>query len=162
MITLRRAESCDIELFRNMFNLMHAELKQFTREIGDMDEQGYFDAHACDAYFAGEECAQGYVIMSDERICGIVTETSAPYVKPGCDYCLQEIYILPHMRGQGIGSGACKALFSAYPGRWCCIVLTNNVRGMKFAQDVLLDGNSLVARGQLDDESIYIEFDVTE
>lgn len=161
MITLRRAENRDRVLLGNMFNLMHAELKQYTREIGDMDEHGYFDASASDAYFADEDCAQGYVIMSDELICGIITMTSAPYVKPGCGYCLQELYVMPHLRGQGIGSAACKALFSAYPGRWCCIVLTGNVHGMKFAQDVLLDGNIFVSRGQLDDESIFIEFEVS-
>ena len=44
MTQLRPAKEADRELLRNMFNLMHAELAPFTRELHSVDERGYFDA----------------------------------------------------------------------------------------------------------------------
>lgn len=160
MTQLRPAVARDRELLRNMFNLMHAELAPFMRELTDIDENGYFDASAADAYLAGDERARAYFIMENERTAGVIAMTSAPYAKPGCDYCLQEIYVLPHMRGQGAASAACRALLSAYLGRWCCIALTNNVRGLKFCEDVLVAQGSLIASARLDDESAFFEFNV--
>ena len=143
-----------------MFNLMHAELAPFTRELHSVDERGYFEPTAADAYLAGEDCARAYVILEEGRTAGIVAMTAAPYAKPGCDYCLQEVSVLPHMRGQGVASAACQALLNAFPGRWCCIALTNNVRGLKFCQDVLIAQGRLIASGRLDDESAFFEFEV--
>ena len=99
MTQLRPAKEADRELLRNMFNLMHAELAPFTRELHSVDERGYFEPAAADAYLAGEDCARAHVILEEGRTAGIVAMTAAPYAKPGCDYCLQEVYVLaPHAR----------------------------------------------------------------
>ena len=46
MTQLRPAKEADRELLRNMFNLMHAELAPFTRELHSVDGRGYFEPAA--------------------------------------------------------------------------------------------------------------------
>ena len=76
MTQLRPAKEADRELLRNMFNLMHAELAPFTRELHSVDERGYFEPAAADAYLAGEDCARAHVILEEGRTAGIVAMTA--------------------------------------------------------------------------------------
>lgn len=160
MIALRPAAPGDLELYRNLLNILHSESAPFTRELDGVDARGYFDYSAAEPYFSGEEGVMPFIIELDGRTAGLAAVTCAPYAKPGCDFCLQELMVLPRFRGQGVATQACRLLARAHPGRWCLIALTGNVRAVKFCQDMIASLGRLECCGRLDDESAYFEFTV--
>lgn len=81
-----------------------------------------------------------------------------PYVKPGCDFCIQELFVLGLYRGKDIASGACLYLLEKYKGNYCVIVLKENHRAMKFWRKFIDNNATLIVEQELDKKSIVFEF----
>ena len=132
MIQLVKAQEKDKELYRNIFNMYQNELSQYSDEFQELDEKGYFCANTVDIYFENIESVIPYIVMAENHIIGILVLTKPPYVKQGFDYCIQEFFLIGNSRGKGIADAVLHELSRMYPGKYCFIVLNNNLRAIKF------------------------------
>jgi predicted acetyltransferase len=158
MIELRTAENKDKELYRNMFNMLHNDISPYNNELLEVDEKGYFDKDTIECYFNGDENVFPYVITYNNKIAGCVVISKPPYVKPGCDFCIQELFVLGLYRGKDIASGACLYLLEKYKGKYCVIVLKENHRAMKFWRKFIDNNATMILEEELDKKSIVFEF----
>lgn len=132
MLQLKQADKSCKELFRNIFNMYQNELSQYFEEYQTVDEKGYFDYNAVDVYFEGNEAVIPYVIMADENVAGIVVLSKAPFTKEGCDYCIQELFLIGFYRGKGVAESCLGMLFQQHKGKYCLSVLSKNQRAISF------------------------------
>lgn len=158
MIELKIAKNKDKELYRNMFNMLHNDISQYNNELLEIDEDGYFDKDTIECYFASNENVFTYVIMYNNKIAGCVVISKPPYAKPGCDFCIQELFVLGLYRGKDVASGACIHLLEKYKGRYCVIVLKENNRAMKFWRKLIDKKAIMIGEEELDEKSIVFEF----
>ena len=133
---VRAATAADKELFKNLFNVYHSELGLYCSEFQDVDGNGYFDNHYVDQYFSDDKSLLPLVIEHDNRIGGVAVVSIPPYCAPGCDFCLQEFFIVGYYRGTGVAEAAARAIFGLFGGRFCAATLSNNDHAVDFLRRV--------------------------
>lgn len=136
MVEIELAGEGQKELLRNFFNVYQGELSQYSKDFQAMDQNGYFDYSTVDEYFTGDEAILPYLIKKNHQFIGFCILTTAPYVKSGCDYCIQEFYIIGYHRGKGIAMEACNCIMKRYQGTYCLLVLAANKRAFAFWKKV--------------------------
>lgn len=160
MINLRIATDKDKELYRNLFNMYHNDLAPYCDDLTEVDEEGYYDKQAVDCYFNGDENIIPYVIMKNDKAVGVIVLTKPPYVKLGCDYCIQEFFVLNSFRGKNVAEEVCKQLTDKYTGKYCLIVLNKNTRAINFWRKFTDKYTAKMSEGKLDEQSIIMEFSI--
>jgi predicted acetyltransferase len=158
MVELRIAETNDKELYRNMFNMYQNDLSAYNNELSELDDNGYFDRETVECFFDGNKSVLPYVILKDNKIAGCVLFSKPPFVKPGCDYCIQELFVLGLYRGKGVAADACSKLFKEFKGRYCILVLKENQRAIKFWTKLINKNGIMIGEGVFDEKGIYFEF----
>ena len=152
----------DREVFRNLFNLYQHDLSMIADFLfPTVDERGFYDYETIEEYFASNALCQGklfmYLITADGNIAGFCLLTQAPYViKAGCDYCINEFFIIGSYRKKGIAREACKVIFERHPGRYCFEVIDSNVRAKSFwkklvtelGTDVVTENETVIENGE--------------
>ncbi len=157
MTELIRATAADREFYRNVFNMYQNELSQYFDEYRQLDERGYFDRETVDTYFEGSESIVPYIVLHNGKRVGIVVITSPPYTRAGCDWCIQEMFLICSCRGSGVAAAVCEKLFSLHPGRYCLAALSQNKRAVRFWQSL----TQRVSTGVLvssDERDTFFEF----
>lgn len=135
-VSVRVAKQTDKELFKNLLNIYHNELGLYCGEFQDVDENGYFDNHAADAYFSGDKSILPLIILYDERVIGFAVVTVPPYSYGENDFCLQEFFIVGYYRGSGVSDIAVKQIVSLFQGKFCAAALKNNKYSVNFLRRV--------------------------
>jgi predicted acetyltransferase len=139
--------------FNNLFNLYHHDLSVYIPDMYSfVNEDGFYDRNATDKFFDNSNSLVPYIIRCDEKIAGLLVFSRPPFVKPGCDYCIQELFVLNNYRGKGIAEEACKVLFNENSGRYCALVITNNIRAMKFWKNLIVKNATLISQEKYTDE----------
>jgi predicted acetyltransferase len=133
--TVRVATAADKELYKNLFNIYHNELGIYCSEFQDVDNNGYFDNHYVEQYFSGNNALMPMVIEYDERIVGFAVVSIPPFCAPGCDFCLQELFVVGYYRGSGVATAAVNEIFNLFHGRFCAASLSNNERALTFLRN---------------------------
>ncbi len=131
-VQIRVASKSDENLFKNLFNMYYNELGMYCAEFQDVDENGYFDTHAAEPYFSGDGSIMPIVITYLDRTVGFAVLTVPPYTAEGCDFCIQEFFVVGYYRGKGVAKAAAQKLLSLFPGRYCAAVQNLNERGKGF------------------------------
>lgn len=134
-IQIRVARAGDKELFKNLLNAYHNELGIYCSEFQDVDDNGYFDVHAADAYFSNDKSVLPFIITADDRNIGFAVVTIPPYTYDGSDFCLQEFFIVGFYRGKGVAELAAKKIISLFPGRFCAAALKNDSHATNFLRN---------------------------
>lgn len=162
MIKLKVATIENKECYKNLFNILHNDISPYNDELKDVDENGYFDEQAVDVYFENNESVIPYLIYSDEKIAGAVVLSKPPYVKPGCDYCIQELVILGLYRGKSVAEEAISSIFKEYnnKGKYCVIVLKENKRAMGFWSKIINKYGVLDESIDLNEKTIAYTFNL--
>lgn len=160
MINLRVATGTDKELYRNLFNMYHNDLAPYCDDLVEVDEEGYYDKEAVECYFNKDENIIPYVIMKNDKVVGVIVLTKPPYVKKGCDYCIQEFFVLSPLRGKNVAEEVCKQLTDKYPGKYCLSVLNKNTRAINFWRKFIDKYATKESEVKLDEQSIVIEFSI--
>ena len=135
MITLHAIDENSKELFRQLFNLYHHDLALLDPSLFPaIDDKGFYDYTAIEEYFNPEirDKIFLYLIRCDDGIAGFCVISQAPYVKTGCDYCIQEFFITGNRRRQGLGREACQTLFTRHQGRYSLYVIEENITAQTF------------------------------
>lgn len=140
--SVRPATAADKELFKNLFNAYHCELGLYCSEFQDVDNNGYFDNHYVDQYFSDDKSLLPLVIEYDERTVGIAVVSIPPYCAPGCDFCLQEFFVVGYYRGSGVAEAAARRIFELFGGRFCAATLSNNEHAIDFLRRVFSPFNA--------------------
>lgn len=141
-IAVRIATEEDKELYKNFVNMYHNELGLYCSEFQDVDGNGYFDNHYVDSYFCGDKSVMPLVITADGANVGFTVLTVSPYCIEGCDFCIQEFFIVGYYRGTGVAQAAAESVFSLFKGRYCSAVLANNERAITFFRSIF-EGKNL-------------------
>lgn len=134
-VTLQAIREHDKEVLRHLFNLWHHDLAMMDCSLfPNVDDKGFYDYTAIEEYFENEIQDQLFVyfVRYNHALAGFCIISKPPYVKAGCDYCIQEFFITGNYREKGIGSEACKAIFSKHPGRYCLSIIDNNLKAKSF------------------------------
>lgn len=160
MINLRIAGVKDKELYRNLFNMYHNDLAPYCDDLIEVDDEGYYDKQAVECYFNEDENIIPYVLMRNDKAVGVIVLTRPPYVKSGCDYCIQEFFVLNSFRGKNVAEEVCKQLIDEYKGKYCLTVLNKNTRAINFWKKFTDKYASKVSEGKYDEQSIIMEFSV--
>ena len=147
------------EVFRNLFNLYHHDLSIIDGSLfSNIDQRGFYDYTAVEEYFNADirDKVFVYLIYNNGNIAGFCVITKAPYVKKGCDYCIQEFFVIGSYRKKGIGSEVCKAIFAKHPGRYCLRIIENNIIA-KFFWMKLIDavGAEVVIENSENNDTVY-------
>lgn len=132
MIALRAAQRRDKALIRNIFNMYQNELSAYNEKLNYLDAQGYFDVNTVNDILPFGNGVYPYIITDDGRNAGIILITYAPYVLKGCDFCVQELFIIAKLRGGGAAGEAVRAALKGRTGRWCLSVYQKNLRARAF------------------------------
>ena len=157
-IKLRIIEEDDREVFRNLFNLYQHDLSMIADFLfPTVDKRGFYDYETIEEYFSSSALSQGklfmYLIIVDDNIAGFCLLTKAPYViKAGCDYCINEFFIIGSYRRKGIAREACKVIFKQHPGRYCFEVIDNNDRAKSFWKKLIAEVGTDVV---IEDEVVF-------
>ena len=135
-IRLQIIDKSHKEILRNLFNLYQHDLSKIDASLfPNVDQRGFYDYETVEEYFnhkALHDQLLVYLIICEGNVAGFCVITKAPYVKQGCDYCIQEFFIIGSYRKKGIASETCKVLFNKYPGRYCLEVLAGNIKAKFF------------------------------
>lgn len=148
--------------FDNLFYLYHHELSIYIPELYPfVDEEGYYDRKATDDFYnKPNSVIEPYIIRCDTKIAGVMVFSRPPYVKPGCDYCIQELFLLNNYRRKGIAEEACKILLNEYPGRYCIQVITENLKAMKFWNKLITKNGTLISQEKYSNILTTFEFNI--
>ena len=108
-ILLEKVTDSTQSAFVNLFNLYHHNRSKFLPDLyPSVDEEGYSDkANTLATLAVSPNKAQSYLIRYMGKIAGVIVFSLTPFVKPGCDYCIQDIFILNNYRGKGRRRGIC-------------------------------------------------------
>ena len=135
-IKLHLIDGSDKEVLRNLFNLYHHDLSIIDNSLfPTVDQRGFYDYTAIEEYFHNEFLRDElfvYLIRYSGNIAGFCVISKAPYVKSGCDYCIQEFFITGNYRKKSLGSETCKFVFNKHPGRYCLQIIGNNIKAKSF------------------------------
>ena len=161
-IALERVKDSDKLLFANLFNLYHHDRAKFFPELYTaVDEEGYYDkAVVAELLAEPPDKVQSFFIKYGDNVAGLVVLVMPPYVKPGCDYGILEIFVLNNFRGKGIARGVCKLLFNKFPGRYCAMVAENDVDALGFWDKIIPASGNLLGREKNKEELIVFEWTV--
>lgn len=140
-IKVRVATEADKTLYKNLVNIYHNELGLYCAEFQDVDDNGYFDNHYVDSYFCGDKAVMPLIITADGATVGFAVVTVSPYCIEGCDFCIQEFFLVGYYRGTGAAKAAAEEIFSLFKGRYCAAVLSNNDRAIEFFRSIFEDKN---------------------
>ena len=148
--------------FINLFNLYHHDLAEYIPDFYQtLDEEGYYDRGAVlEILEMPPNEVQPYIIRHMDKIAGLVVLTFPPYVKPGCDYCILEIFVANSHRGKGIARAACRILFNEFPGRYCIQVLQSNTLALAYWDSLIAREGRLIQRYNDKESLITYEFEV--
>ena len=108
------------------------------------------------------EQVQLYLIRCDGNISGMTVFTLSPFVKPGCDYCIVDIFVLNNYRGRGIASSVCRLLFKEHPGRYCIEVAENDNVALEYWDNLIAKEGHLIERIKNKESLIVYEFEITK
>lgn len=133
-VTLHHADQGDKEVLRNLLSLYLHDLSEFLDTI-EVNETGRFEFDVLDMYFESP-IFHPILLRVDGQLAGFILLTEAPYVKPGCDYCIQEFFIVKTYRGQGVGTQAVGELYRIFPGTYFLVVLEKNQVALHFWRTV--------------------------
>lgn len=135
-VEVKIATEKDRELFKNLLNMYHSELGLYCAEFQDVDDNGYFDAHAADSFLSGDRSVMPIVITAEGRNVGLAVLTVEPYCPSGYEFCIQELYVVGYYRGKGVAEEALGRIFAILPGRYCAAVQKENGRAIKFFKKI--------------------------
>lgn len=160
MIDLKLATDKDKELYRNLFNMYHNDLAPYCDDLVEVDDEGYYDKQGVECYFNEDENIIPFVITKNDKVIGVIVLTRPPYVKSGCDYCIQEFFILNSHRGKNVAEEVCKQLTEKYAGKYCLMVLNKNTRAINFWRKFTDKYASNIIEGKQDEQGIFMVFSI--
>lgn len=129
-VELHPIEMEEKEVLRNLLSLYLHDLSEFLETI-EISENGRFEFDGLDLYFEGPVFHPMFIRI-DGELAGFILMTEIPYVKLGCDYCIQEFFIMKKYRGKGIAIEAVRQLYQRFPGKFCLMVLEKNLLALHF------------------------------
>ncbi|MDF2538259.1 MAG: hypothetical protein K0S76_1280 [Herbinix sp.] len=129
-ITLRFAAPEEKLIIHNLYSLYLHDLSEFTDDI-EPDEQGLLLWDSEDLYWE-KPSLHPFLIFAQEKPIGFILLSEPPYVKEGCNYCIQEFFILRKYRNKGVGKKAVNQLLQNYKGIYCIIILERNTNALSF------------------------------
>lgn len=119
----------DRHILANLYPLYLHDLSEYLEM--DVDGEGKFDCSPVDLFWK-EKNLYPLLIRANHQIAGFILVSGPPYVKPGCDYCIQEFFILKKYRRKGIGMRAANKAFSLFQGKYCLLVISKNEPALHF------------------------------
>ena len=131
-ISIRPAELRDKTLIKNIFNLYQNELSIYSDDFGYLDENGYFAPETADEILPFGDGVFPYIVLESGRPVGFVMATDASYAPDGCDYCLEELFLIRKMRGKGAAGQAVNLVMQDRSGRWALEVYEQNAAALSF------------------------------
>lgn len=160
MIKIKLAGKENKELYKNFFNILQNEFSEYNDEFCKVDEQGYFSKDTVDVYFKGDEKILPYLIYENDNVAGLVVLTKSPFTKKGCDFCIQEIFMLNYYRHKNISTEACKQLFDTYKGKYCLMVFKENKKAVNFWNKIIINYGNNCIKEDIDSQMTTYEFDI--
>ena len=158
MVQIKSAVEEDRELYRNMFNMYQNDLSAYFDDFYEVDKNGYYDYNTIDEYFVDDNSITPFIIEYEKRSVGVLVLTTSPYVKQGCDYCIQEFFLLGYYRGKGIAEQVCKELFNKFHGKYCILVLNKNKRAICFWEKITAKNATFLSKTESDKNAVIYEF----
>ncbi|MTI68110.1 MAG: GNAT family N-acetyltransferase [Firmicutes bacterium] len=138
-ITIDIADLREKDVIRNLYTLYLHDLSQFTDD-NDIDENGVFIWDSEELYWE-KNSLYPLIVKYKDKVIGFLLFSEPPYVKEGCDYCIQEFFILRKYREKGLGREVINILFKKYKGRYSLLVLENNKKALKFWRNIYKQNN---------------------
>ncbi|MTI71357.1 MAG: GNAT family N-acetyltransferase [Firmicutes bacterium] len=138
-ITIDIADLREKSVIKNLYNLYLHDLSQFTDD-NDIDENGVFIWDSEELYWE-KNSLYPLIVKYKDKVIGFLLLSEPPYVKEGCDYCIQEFFILRKYREKGLGREVINILFKKYKGRYSLLVLENNKKALKFWRNTYKQNN---------------------
>lgn len=148
----------DKETFRTLLNLYHHDLAQLRPSLFPaVDDSGFYDYTAVEEFFRDDifDDLSLYWVRHHGHLAGFIVLSKPPYVKEGCDYCIQEFFIVGSYRKTGVGGSACKKVFLQHPGRYCLRIIQENALALSFwKKQIERVGKDIVCES--DDDITYL------
>jgi len=152
---LRPVNENDANLIENLYNLYRNDLSDYCDDFQYLDGQGYFDKGISKEVLPFGEGVETYIIEDFGCPAGLVMVTDSSYALEGCDYCLQEMYLIRPARRKGLATKVMQQLLSQKQGRWCLSVYKRNLPAKTFWEKLIRENAVLVysvpsAEGMID------------
>lgn len=157
-MTLRPVNDGDGTLIENLYNLYRNDLSDYCPDFRYLDSEGYFDKGIADEVLPFGGGVETYIIEDFGCPAGLVMVTDSTYALEGCDYCIQEMYLIRPARHKGLGTEVIKRLLSEKPGKWCLSVYRRNVPAKIFWEKTIRENAVLVYSVPGQDDMIDMVF----
>ncbi|WDV47391.1 GNAT family N-acetyltransferase [Clostridiaceae bacterium M8S5] len=128
-VNVKLQKCTDKDIIMNLYPLYLHDLSHYNKE--DVNEKGKYEYDEINLYWQKDNM-HPLLIKVNDCIAGFVLLTERVYVRKGCDYCIQEFFVLRRYRKVGIGQKVFKELIKQFKGRYCLLVLKENVTALKF------------------------------
>lgn len=163
-VKLEKVTNSNKTAFINLFNLYHHDRAKFLPGMySSVDEEGYYDKdNSLSTLEMPAEKVQSYLVKYTDKIAGLIVFAFPPFVKPGCDYCIVDIFILNNYRGKGIAGDACRLLFNKFPGRYWIQVINSDNYALRYWDNLISREGSLIVRDRYDELLIEYEFETAK
>lgn len=146
------------EILSNLLSLYLHDLSEFSSEI-TISQNGLYEFDAIDEYLSKTNL-HALLIKVDNNIAGFILLSESPYVKEGCDLCIQEFFILKNYRRNGIGNMALNLLYKKYIGKYCLMIMGKNIIALNFWRNSHKLNNISFEEGILPSDGYYHVFSV--
>ena len=81
-----------------------------------------------------------YVVRAEGNPAGfVVVNSGGPHLPPNTDHDVQDFYIAPKYRRQGVGTQAARLAFDLFQGRWAVFQLARNAPAIAFWHKLVAD-----------------------
>ena len=158
-VSIRPAEYRDRALIKNIFNMYQNELSIYTDDFHSLDDNGYFDESTVDDILPFGGGVYPYIITEDEKNIGFVMVTEGEYPPEGCDYCLQELFVIACKRGSGAAGQAVRLAMQGRYGRWGLNVYKKNVRARAFWEKLIAESGKNIKVQDGEEHMLEFSFD---
>lgn len=161
ILTVKIASLDEKKIINNLYSCYLHDLSEFTDSI-ETDEYGQFIWDSADLYWENSSL-HPFLIQYQNKAIGFLLLTEKPYVKEGCDYCIQEFFLLKRYRRQGFGRQILKEIFQSYKGAYCLLVLEKNLTALNFWRRFYKENNKEYEEGIIEygnDKCYYHTFSV--
>lgn len=117
-----------------MYDRYLEELKCFEPSIPFMTNQKIFNMFQ---NIRLRNDAHVHLMLDDDQIVGFVIITQAELLYTKADYCIEEFFVIPERRREGIGLNIFKQIIKRYQGMGSLYVLKANLPAQSFWNKVL-------------------------
>jgi predicted acetyltransferase len=147
-LAVKLASIDDKNIISNLYCCYLHDLSEFTDSI-ETDENGRFIWDSADLYWENSSL-HPFLIWYQNKPIGFILLTEKPYVLEGCDFCVQEFFILKKYRRQGLGRKLLKDIFQTYKGVYCLLILEKNKIALNFWRQFHQENNQKYEEGLMD------------